>query len=92
MAKFLFLADLTNGETAMTVDRADYDQGARKMPRIWTEETGWVRVTRVVQRKSNPSNHECDARCMFATGRSMQCECSCGGKNHGKGAITCEAA
>ena len=92
MAKHLFFADLADGTTAMTIDRADHDQ-PRGMPRIWTEATGWVRCTRVVVRKSMPSNHECDARCMNATGRTMQCECSCGGKNHGKGNIRiCEAA
>lgn len=41
--------------------------------------------TRVVEFKSFPSRHECDARCMNATGRTMKCECSCGGKNHGRG-------
>jgi hypothetical protein len=92
MAKMLFLADLPTGETVMTVNRADYDLGGNKMPRLWTQETGWLRCTRVVVRKQMPSNHECDARCMNATGRTMQCECSCGGKNHGKGRIMCEAA
>ena len=91
MAKLVYLADLPTGETVSTIDRADYDQGARKMPRIWTEATGWVRCTRVVERKRNPSLHECDARCLNATGRTMQCECSCGGKNHGKGAFSCAA-
>ena len=32
----------------------------------------------------------CDGRCMGATG--PVCECSCGGKNHGRGSIVCEAA
>ena len=41
-------------------------------------------VTRVVEFKSNPSRHECDARCLHAKGKIMRCECSCGGKNHGK--------
>lgn len=40
-------------------------------------------VTRVINFKSNPSLHKCDARCLNATGQ--QCECSCGGKNHGAG-------
>jgi hypothetical protein len=40
-------------------------------------------VTRVITYKSNPSLHKCDARCMNATGGN--CECSCGGKNHGAG-------
>src|SRR5689334_6771820 len=37
---------------------------------------------RQIFRKANPSNHKCDARCLAATGHN--CECSCGGKNHGK--------
>ncbi|HDR8993951.1 TPA: hypothetical protein QDA93_006684 [Burkholderia vietnamiensis] len=42
-------------------------------------------VERVIEYKSNPSRHECDARCLNATGRIMRCECSCGGENHGRG-------
>jgi hypothetical protein len=42
-----------------------------------------VQATRRVEYKSHPSKHECDARCMGATGKSMKCECACGGKNHG---------
>lgn len=42
-------------------------------------------VTRKVEFKRFPSRHECDARCRHATGRVMRCECSCGGKNHGRG-------
>lgn len=49
-----------------------------------------VQADRVIERKSSPSNHKCDARCMFATGRTMRCECSCGGKNHGAGGLACE--
>ena len=49
-------------------------------------------VERVITFKSNPSLHECDARCMNATGRTMNCECSCGGKNHGRGAFACTEA
>jgi hypothetical protein len=50
-----------------------------------------VPVTRLIEYKSFPSRHECDARCINATGRVMRCECSCGGKNHGKGAFNCTA-
>ncbi len=46
-------------------------------------------VTRSVTYKSNPSKHECDARCINAQGRVMNCECSCGGKNHGRGRFEC---
>lgn len=55
--------------------------------------TGYVQADRVIEYKRNPSRHECDARCLNATGRVMKCECSCGGKNHGRGSsIVCEAA
>ena len=49
-----------------------------------------VVVERAIERKANPSNHKCDARCLNATG--FKCECSCGGKSHGAGAFMCEAA
>lgn len=54
--------------------------------------TGYVPVERTVEYKSNPSRHECDARCLNATGRVMKCECSCGGKNHGRGSFICAEA
>lgn len=44
-----------------------------------------LQADRKVIRKARPSNHKCDDRCIHATGRTMQCECSCGGKNHGRG-------
>jgi len=66
------------------------------MTQVWDREagrwsrTGFLPAERQVTFKARPSLHECDARCMNATGRTMQCECSCGGKNHGKGArLTC---
>ncbi len=58
----------------------------------YDRERGWVQITRTVQMKSSPSRHECDARCMSASGRSMNCECACGGRNHGRDAFVCEAA
>ena len=54
--------------------------------------TGRVPADRMVNYKSNPSRPECDGRCVNATGRVMNCECSCGGKNHGRGSFTCVAA
>ena len=53
---------------------------------------GYTAVERAIEYKSNPSRHECDARCFNATGRIMKCECACGGKNHGKGSFMAEAA
>ena len=38
-------------------------------------------VTRTIFYAKKPSLHKCDARCMSAKGHN--CECSCGGKNHG---------
>lgn len=40
-----------------------------------------VPVSRAISFKVDGSNHKCDARCLNATGHN--CECSCGGKNHG---------
>lgn len=62
----------------------------------YSKEAGWfgqyVAAERVIEFKKNPSRHECDARCLNATGRVMKCECSCGGKNHGRGSLVCEEA
>lgn len=56
---------------------------------VYVQGQGWdrgtVKAERIIEYKSNPSRHECDARCTGATGRTMKCECSCGGKNHGRG-------
>jgi hypothetical protein len=49
---------------------------------------GPLPVERVIEYKSNPSKHACDARCVNAQGKIMRCECSCGGVNHGKGAFS----
>jgi hypothetical protein len=41
--------------------------------------------SRMIEYKAFPSKHECNAKCMGASGKSMICECKCGGKNHGRG-------
>jgi hypothetical protein len=51
----------------------------------------WVKIERVVDYRAFASKHVCDDRCINATGKIMRCECSCGGKNHGKGAFNCTA-
>jgi len=75
------LSDLWVGEYNQAVWNAEigkYDRDVRP-------------VTRMVTYKSNPSKHVCDARCVNARGRTMNCECSCGGKNHGKGStLSCD--
>lgn len=50
-----------------------------------------VRATRAIRMKANPRRHECDTRCMNATGRTMNCECSCGGQNHGRANFMCSS-
>lgn len=40
-----------------------------------------VIVDRTILYSLKPSMHKCDARCMNARGHN--CECSCGGANHG---------
>jgi hypothetical protein len=49
-------------------------------------------VLRLIEYKGNPSKHKCDSRCLNAQGKTMKCECACGGKNHGRGSFVCEAA
>lgn len=46
-----------------------------------------VPVTRNISYSLRPSKHKCDGRCMNAKGHN--CECACGGANHGKG-FNCE--
>lgn len=42
---------------------------------------GITSYRKVVQVKGHKSEHQCDAKCMNATG--PDCDCSCGGANHG---------
>lgn len=45
--------------------------------------SNFLPVTRVVIHNPGGSNHKCDGRCLNA--KSVDCECSCGGVNHGAG-------
>lgn len=45
-------------------------------------------VERRIEMRAFPSLHTCDARCLNAQGKIMRCECSCEGRNHGRGAFT----
>ena len=47
----------------------------------WRQPTNAIRVS-AVRGTFNP-DHKCDGWCLNATGHN--CECSCGGKNHGAG-------
>jgi len=79
-----------NGETVRLARVDNRNQSARHDDTWGWTGAEWVKV-RAVNYKSSPSLHECDARCINASGRVMNCECSCGGKNHGRGAFNCEA-
>lgn len=43
--------------------------------------TSFLPVTRIIRFNELGSQHKCDARCVNA--KRGDCECSCGGKNHG---------
>lgn len=85
-----FFADTAAG--TFEFSRVDHRGGKAGTWGYVADRNEWVRVTRSVTYKQFASKHECDARCMNATGRTMQCECACGGKNHGRGAFNCSAA
>ena len=86
MTKIIYFADTAAG--TVSFDRVDH----RKDGAYGFNAGSWIKTTRKVEMKSNPSRHVCDSRCINATGRIMKCECSCGGKNHGKASFNCEAA
>jgi hypothetical protein len=83
---------LTKGVWAMP--NKEYDQKfpgikARRYDsfhrRVGKSEDGRVLpLTRVILYSKTPSLHKCNARCLNAKPESA-CECSCGGKNHGRG-------
>lgn len=92
MASFSYFADIAGQAFELSSVRHNGGSGTHAKNFSGTLPTGErVTATRVIERKPRPSLHECDARCMNATGRVMRCECSCNGKNHGRGAFMCEA-
>lgn len=108
MARFAYFADLADGtvlEWRDTVERREDRMGMVRTRDVaakvgyrggvlmgFDEARGWTPVTRQIEMKGSPSHHMCDDRCVYAEGRTMKCECSCGGRNHGKGRFMCEAA
>jgi hypothetical protein len=92
MANFRYFVDRADGTTIQLDKVAHNGSTSTKAHTFFGYIDGEkVTVSRAIERKSFPSNHVCDARCQNAKG--FKCECSCGGKNHGKGQqITCEAA
>lgn len=83
MANFKYFCDRDDGQT-LEFSRVRHVSGKEFLG--WDAASGqWVKCTRVVEYKKFASRHACDSRCFNASGRVMKCECSCGGKNHGKG-------
>lgn len=89
-----YFADRNDGSTVQ-FDKVDYrpiTAGTNGPCEPWGYDkvTGeWIKVTRSIKYKAFGSKHECDSRCINAAGKSMNCECACGGKNHGKGKFNC---
>lgn len=86
MANFKYFADI-NGET-FELAHIRYNGKSDKKASSFSGRASngeLLTATRMIEFKKNPSKHVCDARCLNATGLVMKCECSCGGKNHGKG-------
>lgn len=70
-----------NSEWLKSVKAKRIDSFSRMVGHPLTGADATMAITRIIRYKKNPSLHKCDARCMNATGHD--CECSCGGKNHG---------
>lgn len=89
MANIKYFADL-DGEahqlTAIQHDGSPYSSAKHFTGR--TADGLRVQATRAIEYKQFARKHDCDARCLNATGRTMKCECACGGKNHGRGAVS----
>ena len=86
MANFRYFVDLDGQTIQLDSNRIDH-RGAKLGGTFGFDHNSaqWLKVSRAIEYKRQPSKHECDARCIHATGRTMRCECACGGKNHGRG-------
>ena len=82
MANMKYFADTEKG--TVEFNRVDYGRVAGEVWGFDKESRQWFKVNRKVNFKTNPSRHECDARCTQATGKNFNCQCKCGGKNHGR--------
>lgn len=86
MANILYFADL--GQKVLSFKAVDHRKDGAYG--YHAESGSWVKCNRKVEYKSYPMRHACDVRCFNASGKNMKCECSCGGKNHGRGEFFCE--
>lgn len=88
MARFTYFHDAPDGAT-FELSGIHHDGSCSTRPSAFRGRcpSGQiVAATRRIEYSAHPSRHQCDARCQNASGRIMKCECSCGGRNHGKGA------
>lgn len=94
MSKVLYFSGATEVKNVFGLDNAKfaaiggerskhnrYDSFARLAGHPTNGSDAILPVTRTIFYKSNPSLHQCDARCRHAKGHN--CECSCGGQFHG---------
>ena len=85
--------DLPNGDTIELLNGGEYwDRETREtlfyFGRLPT--TGeLIHGNRWVRMKKNPVLHKCDAKCRRAPITRLGCQCSCGGRNHGRERIQC---
>ena len=77
-----------DGVSMKVGEPVDYTPFYDREAKCWVHK--YLPVEREVAYKTSPSKHVCDARCMNAKGRTMNCECACGGKNHGAGSFACD--
>ncbi|MGQ2994237.1 hypothetical protein [Variovorax sp.] len=103
MATFKYFSDLDGNTTQVhglrSIDNGEFAarwpgvkgiraDGYSKWAAIDVTNTGDVLpVTRMIEYKSQPSRHECNAKCLNGKHNGV-CECKCGGKNHGRGMFT----
>lgn len=85
MALFRYFAEVNGQTVRLDSESIWHDMKGTKARNFSGLTPDGVRVQcdRMIERKSNPSLHKCGPRCLAAKG--FLCECSCGGKNHGKG-------
>lgn len=102
--KFLYFSDTAEGPIQLHMNGAIMSNAefAQKFPGVkgvkydsFSKQVGYVGrevfpVTRVIRFKKCPSLHVCNAKCMGGK-IDGTCECSCGGKNHGRAGFTMSA-
>lgn len=101
MAKFKYFSDISGEVIELTgLTSRDNKEVAAQFPGVkamrcdgyskWMARAADGRllpVTRMIEYKSRPSLHECNAKCLSGK-HNGKCECQCGGKNHGAGIFT----